>query len=304
VSAAVRTSTAADPRAVDGADGEPTVIFLHIGKTAGATLRRILRRNVPSARCMELVNPSSAPHGFLSTIPIERFAALGERERSRPRLIMAHMVFGIHELVPRPATYVTLLRHPVARAISGYKNARYSPGHRNHAIVVSEGMDLAAYLRSGLALELDNSQTRAFIGDIDTPYGACTEAMLDAALENLEQRFAVAGVAERFDESLLALRRAFGWSRLHYVRANVSRRRIPQESIPERTIALIEEQNRFDLRLYGHALRRLEQQTVGAAASFPRELERFRRENRAYRPIGTLTYTLPKRLRSSLASRG
>ena len=114
---------------------QPTVIFLHLGKTAGATLRRILRRNVPGSQTLALRNPSSAPHGFLSAIPIERFADLPETERARPRLIMAHMVYGIHEHVPRPATYITLLRHPVARALSGYKSARYWPGHRLHAVV-------------------------------------------------------------------------------------------------------------------------------------------------------------------------
>ncbi|MGZ4532437.1 MAG: hypothetical protein ACXVXP_08805, partial [Mycobacteriaceae bacterium] len=83
---------------------DPTVVFLHIGKTAGATLRRILPRNLPRTRVLRLRNPSWSPHGFLSTLPIEQFAGMPEAERLRPRLIMGHMVFGIHEFVPRPST--------------------------------------------------------------------------------------------------------------------------------------------------------------------------------------------------------
>ena len=76
--------------------GPPTVVFLHLGKTAGATLRRILRRNVPGSQTLQLRNPRSAPNGFLSLIPVERFAELPEAERARPRLIMAHMEDAIH----------------------------------------------------------------------------------------------------------------------------------------------------------------------------------------------------------------
>ncbi len=278
---------------------QPTVIFLHLGKTAGATLRRILRRNVPSSQTLGLRNPSSAPHGFLSAIPIERFAELPEAERSQPRLIMAHMVYGIHEHVPRPATYITLLRHPVARALSGYKSARYWPGHRFHEVVAGEDMDLPAYLRSGLALELDNSQTRAILADTTTPYGACTREMLDGAKARIDESFAVAGVAERFDESLLAIRRELGWSRLTYVNANVSRRKLARSDVPAETIRMIEDQNWVDLELYRHAEARLDA-FVGPALDA--ELDRFRRANARYRPWGTLTYTLPRRARTAIGS--
>ncbi len=279
---------------------DPTVVFLHIGKTGGATLRRILPRNLPRTRVLRLRNPSSAPHGFLSTLPIEQFAGMLEAERLRPRLIMGHMVFGIHEFVPRPSTYVTLLRHPVARAVSGYRRALHDPDHRFHATVVAEQMDLETYLASGLALELDNSMVRAIIGDIETPYGHCTAAMLESAKATIEQHFAVVGVAERFDEMLLLLRRRFGWAHLTYVRANVSRKRVPGEAMPPRALDLIREQNRFDLDLYDHVTRRLDSQ-LGSDSGFLRELDRFRRANGLYRPWGTLTYTLPQRVRGRLA---
>ena len=38
------------------------------------------------------------------------FALLSEADRHRPRLIMGHTVFGLHEHVPRHCRYVTMVR--------------------------------------------------------------------------------------------------------------------------------------------------------------------------------------------------
>jgi hypothetical protein len=212
---------------------------------------------------------------------------------------MAHMMFGLHEYVPRSSTYITLLRNPVSRIISGYKNALFTEGHRFHEAVVSERMDLEAYVKSGLALEMDNSQMRAIVADAVTPYGACTLEMLEKAKRNIDEHFSVVGVAERFDETLVLLQDVFAWSKLHYVVANVSPHRIPRSSIPPGTIALIEEQNRFDIELYEYAARKLEAQ-IAARPEFERELDRFRAGNARYRPWGLVSYSIPTRLRAGL----
>jgi hypothetical protein len=277
----------------------PTVIFMHLGKTGGATLRRIVRRNFPKSKVLALRNPASAPHGFLSTLPIEHFAEFSEEERERFRFIVSHMMFGLHEFVPRASTYITLLRNPVSRAISGYKNALDSPGHRFHEVVVSRRMDLEDYLKSDLALEMDNSQMRAIVGDVVTPYGGCTTDMLERAKRSIDEHFTVVGISERFDETLVALRHVFGWSKLYYVQANVSPHKIPRSSIPPRTIALIEEQNRFDIELYGYATQKFDRQ-IGEVPTFDRDLAHFRRGNSLYRPWGTLSYTIPVRVRSRI----
>jgi hypothetical protein len=280
---------------------QPTVIFIHIGKTGGATLRRIMARNVRDDAILRLRNPAETETGFLSTAPIEQFAALDAERRAAPRLIMAHMVYGLHAAVPRPSTYVTLLRKPMARVISGYKSARYWPGHRLHDIVNERQMDLAEYVQSGVALEMDNSMTRAIVGDVTTPYGQCTDEMLAHAKQLIAQQYAVVGLTERFDETLVVLGQTFGWSRLCYVRANVSRKQISPD-FPKATIALIEELNRFDLELYEFADRRLTDAENMDRERFEREMSGFRRRNRAYRPWGTLTYSVPQRFRRRITT--
>ncbi len=206
------------------------------------------------------------------------------------------MIFGPHELIPGPSTYITLLRQPVALAISQYRYVRRTPGHRLHDLLNSEGMTLTEYVRRGVSLEVDNSQTRAISGDVSTPFGGVTPEMLETAKRNIEQHFAVVGLTERFDESLILLRRAFGWSKLTYLRVKVAPKTQGNPVSPAAT-RFLEEQNRFDMELCEFAAKRF-QEAIDADPSFERDLRRFQLANALHRPWGAITYTIPKRILS------
>ena len=272
--------------------GDPTVIFLHIGKTAGWTLRQILYRNVRPDRVMRVRPPADRPRGFLNDEPLRAFAALPEEERARPRLIVSHMIFGIHESVPRPSTYITLLREPVNRTISQYRHVLRTKHHRLHAAAVSGELTLERYVCGGEALEVDNGQSRALAGDASTPFGECTDAVLDAALRNLDRHVSVAGLTERFDETLIMLGAEFGWHNLYYVRANTAP---PGQrlGVSDSDRRMIEERNRFDCELYRVVTERF-QARVTADSDFARRLELHRRGNDLYRPWGRFAYEVRK----------
>jgi len=268
---------------------EPTVVFLHIGKTGGTTLRRVLRRQYTESEMM-VVRARARPREET----LADFAELPEAERARPRLILGHTVFGLHELVPRPSTYITLLRRPVSLVLSQYGFVRRTPGHRHHQ--AAQGMGLEEYLASGLAQEMNNSQTRALAGAVDVPYGENPPELLELAKRNVEEHFRVVGLTERFDESLVLFGLAFGWSRLSYVRANVASKRV----VPSPAgLAEIERLNALDLELYDWAERRL-QATIDGEPRFAAAYSRFERRNRLYQAWGKVTYTLPKRLHARL----
>lgn len=213
---------------------DATVIFLHVGKTAGATMRRALRKEFSSAQVLELKAPTVAPGRLRRDGAIDHFAGLPEAERARLRLIMGHMTFGLDALIPRPATYVTLLREPLKLIASQFHHVKRHEGHLLHEEAKAYP-DLAAYVRSGISLEMDNSQTRAFAGDTTTPFGGCTPAMLERAKANLVEAFAVVGLTERFDESLVLMRRAFAWTRLRYVSVNIDPGRSQRARSPTQT---------------------------------------------------------------------
>ena len=251
---------------------DPTVIFLHIGKTAGTTMRQVLRRSFRASDIMVV-----RVRGRSREETLERFATLPLATRARPRLIMGHTVFGLHEYVPRPSTYISMVRNPKDLVISQYRYVLRTQNHRHHEVVNSEHMSIEEYIRSGISIEIDNSQTRAIAGDRATPYGECSGAMLEQAKRNIESSFTVVGLTERFDESLILLQHAFGWSHLNYVRANVSPNRDPVE-LTSSTIALIEEHNRFDEELYRYVTERFDEE-IARTPSFEDDLAAFERAN-------------------------
>lgn len=89
------------------------LIFLHVPKTAGTTLNRIIEWQY---------NPVSIftvdPHRIRATAA--RFKTFPEERRRRLRVVRGHLVFGIHEFLPQGAVYITMLREPVARLLSSY----------------------------------------------------------------------------------------------------------------------------------------------------------------------------------------
>lgn len=276
----------------------PTVIFLHVGKTAGATMRRALRRQFHRDEVLEVRAPTVEPGRLRRDGAVAWFASLPEAERARPRLIMGHMTYGLHEAVPRPSRYVTLLREPIALVRSQYQHVRRHEGHLLHEQAKAYP-DLTSYVESGLSLEMDNSQTRAFAGDTTTPFGGCTEAMLDRAKANLEG-FAVAGLTERFDASIVAMIRAFGWDRVRYVTTNVDPTRSSRAPLTDAELELVRARNDLDLRLYAWATGRFD--ATVEAPGFHDDVEAFQARNRRYGPVGSMA-TVPRRLAERLRSR-
>lgn len=285
-------------RGGDGSLQQPTVIFLHLGKTAGSTLRQIISRNYGAPDTLK-----AGRQGLPREETLEDFARIPDSRRASARLVFGHTVFGIHELLPKPSTYITLLRDPFKLVLSQYRFVRRQPHHRFHQIVSSRQMSLADYIRSGISMEMDNGQTRAIAGDTSTPFGQCTEDMLQRAQQNIDAFFSVAGLTERFDETLILLREVLGWSHLSYLPANVSPDRMSLEDLPQDTVRLIEEHMALDRELYSFVRRRFDQ-AISAIPDFDRELRRFQRLNRLYRPWREMTYSMPKRMFLRLRARG
>src|ERR1700724_2464607 len=130
------------------------LIFLHIPKTGGSTLYKILERHFSPAETVTLDTPGVA-----------RFKTLPAAKRGRYRLIQGHMHFGLHRFIPRASTYVTFLRQPVERVLSFYYYARSTPDHYLYPLLTTGRVDLRTLLGRELTSELCNFQTRALAGD-------------------------------------------------------------------------------------------------------------------------------------------
>jgi len=215
---------------------ETGIVFLHVPKTGGTSLRRLFELNVPEeARHMPATRAADYARELRGLAP-ERKAAL--------RLVAGHMFFGVHELLPGGWRYVTVLRDPVDRCVSLYGYVRRQSEHPDHARAKS--CRLEEFERG------DNTATR-FISGIGFTPGPCPRSALDTARANIEQHFLLVGVTERLDDFAATLCQRLGWPLQPLPRENIAPlvSRLGRVSAVAREV--IESTNRLDTELYRYA---------------------------------------------------
>jgi Galactose-3-O-sulfotransferase len=212
------------------------LIFLHIPKTAGTTLNRIIEWQYSPFEIFTM-----DPYRIRATP--ERLKRLPEGRRRRFRVVRGHMFYGAHECLPQGATYLTMLRDPVARVMSAYYFILRRPLNPLHRKVTRERLGIEDCLR--LFPQRHNLQCRLIAGVKDAAIG--NERVLDMAKQNLVKSFSVVGIAERFEESLMLMAKTFGWEIPLYKNCKVSKAR-PQ--IDPSTVEMIRDHNRLDVEIY------------------------------------------------------
>lgn len=246
------------------------------------TLRAIVARQY-SARATYIID-----NGVNESII--RFRTMPAADRARFQYLSGHMSYGLHEFMAASARYLAMLREPLWRARSDYQFVSTNRFHPLYATV--SGMTFEEYMRSGITGQLSNGQTRLICGDsapdnIGIPTNrALSQADLDRALGHIEERFPVVGVLERFDESLILMRRHFGWSLPYYAKQNVTQRDTGTGSIDSAGDSVVGAQNELDIALYRHVLERFERQIAEQHWSYHWELRALRTVNRLYQGLG------------------
>jgi len=248
----------------------PAVLFLHVPKAGGTTLGEYVYNQcrAPQDQDEGLLNAGVlfVPYGFFKEpgleVPGYIRPMLG---RADLRAVVGHFWFGLHEHVERPWTYVTLLRDPVERVVSLY-----------HYLKLEERMSLEEFAASPPFREVDNDQVRRIAG-ADPEIGGCTREMLETAKENLRRHFAVVGVTERFDETLVLLDRRLGWTKevASYPR-NVNPARGPTDSLPRPVVDAIRARNELDAELHRFAGEWMDDAIAAEGVNFHEELARRR----------------------------
>jgi hypothetical protein len=267
---AVVAAQPAEPPAASAATRDARLIFLHIPKTAGSTLRRILERQYDPRHIFTL-------EGW--RVHEKDFPGLPEAVRAQVRVLEGHQFFGLHAHLPGPALYLTLLRDPVERLVSQYYHILRSPEHYLRPQVVDGGLSLAEFAHAKLAPELDNGQLRYVAGLGDLPCGAVGAEHLERARRILREQFAVVGLVERFDESVLLMRLTLGWRPPIYQRTNIGRNRPPQTPLSESDRTALREANIWEWELYCYAGELLDAAVSARGAGFAKELVAFRAMN-------------------------
>ncbi len=220
---------------------EEAVIFLHLPKTAGTTVNRLIEWEYPLKEIYS-VDPVlyewSAAH--LRRLSPERLRKI--------RMFKGHMTFGLHEVLPQPATYITVLRDPVDRYISAFYFMSSYKLHPLYWKLRREKWTLEDFVRRSPRSDV---QCKILAGaGYREP---CTAEICETAKGNLIRYFSVVGLSERFEESLALMKLRFGWKLQRYSSFNVTRTRPKKADIPQSTLDLIAEKNSFDMSLHEFA---------------------------------------------------
>lgn len=232
--------------------------FLHIPKTGGTSLFSWLRtRFDPCEVC-----PATEP---------ERLLALPKGSLDRYRLLGWH--YGLHVLrlfdaVPR---IVTLLRDPLSRSISHYRDIQSRPDHPLHAavrgwsferfVVSPEGEGELLNLQCRF-LALDDYEAdflghrRLALGDTGALRAKYTDrALLERACLTLDSLDAY-GLCERLDAAAGRIAAMMGWpppGRMPHL--NAVRSPFPAESLTGAVVERVRELTTLDQALYHRAAR-------------------------------------------------
>jgi len=228
------------------ANAAEALIFLHVPKSAGTTLNRLIEWEYPLFE-MYSVDP------VLFRWSRARLWRLPQRRLKGFRVFKGHMPFGLHKILPQPATYITVMRGAVERVISAYYFMSNYKLHPNYWKFRREDWTLEDFVQRS---PRENVQTKMIAGaDYDEP---CTAEILAKAKENLRY-FSVVGLTERFEESLALMKLRFGWKIESYSSFNLTRTRPKKRDLPQSTLDLIAERNRFDIELYECAAKLFEE---------------------------------------------
>lgn len=214
---------------------EKLVIFIHLPKTAGTTIRNIIEKNYRTGEVSFFYS------GYQDAA--RRLKMLSKPQLKSLKWIHGHFDFGLHEVIQRPAAYITMLRHPVDRVLSFYYFLRRNSRHPLHYKV--KLMSLKEFVitqNNGIQNQVCNFQTYLLSGN--------GSPNLERAKKHIEEHFMLVGLTERFEESIFIMKKQLGWEVNHYTNLNVTQGRPKRETISQEIRKLIEKKNEIDLELY------------------------------------------------------
>jgi len=211
-----------------------TVIHLHIPRTGGITVSRLLRsaylgRSVLDYRDLE---------GFREQMARSQDVAL----------VLGHSFWGLHEFLP-DAVYFVVLRDPVARALSLYDFIRTQEVHRRYAEFNRRSLSEILCDAGAERRVMANGQVRQLVGP-EAEGAAMGEAELERAWSNLCRENVVVAFTDQLASGLTKLSERVG---VPIPVPTKARNASPRSTVSQEDRDRIEVLNCWDRALYSRA---------------------------------------------------
>ena len=227
-----------------------TLIFNHIPKTGGTSLRVILNKVYQPENVFFIKSKDIASsYKELNEVPVI--------ERSHFTVISGHGATLFIPLIEKPYT-ITIIREPVSLFLSQYYYLKNSP-NSNFLNEVSSFENIEEYLDYAMQKGQDNLLTRYLSGsmnwlidpDIPIPNMDETgEVLLEKAKHALKEYNAVLDL-KNFDRGIYALSQKLGWNKIPIYRPqNQHKRKNMIGNLSEEFIYNLSYTLRFDIELY------------------------------------------------------
>jgi hypothetical protein len=223
-------------------------IFVNLARTGGTSLGRSIIEHYDEGEAHTFY-PEPVEYDVFGHITADWFLdylrKIGPQDLEAVRVFMGHLPYVEKARLPFPVRYITVLRNPIARVISGYAYGNLN----GHALPFD-------FFSFGLHLSVSWSESSSFQNPMSKVL-LCKETIGTADVEAIEKRiedFDFVGITEDMawttDHVLEFLRK--GYPTVHHINRTPE---VPLSRIHPATIEAIKFRNRLDIRIYNQVCR-------------------------------------------------